>query len=33
MIEVGLVEVLKRSSDIQDVKQDLSIVYSMVGLT
>ena len=33
MIEVGLVEVLKRSSDIQDVKQDLSIVYNMVGLT
>ena len=33
MIEVGLVEVLKRSSDIQDVKLDLSIVYSMVGLT
>ena len=26
MIEVGLVEVLKRSSDIQDVKLDLSIV-------
>ena len=33
MIEVGLVEVLKRSSDIQDIKLDLSIVYSMVGLT
>ena len=33
MIEVGVVEVLKRSSDIPDVKQDLSIVYSMVGLT
>ena len=33
MIEVGVVEVLKRSSDIQDVKLDLSIVYSMVGLT
>ena len=33
MIEVGLVEVLKRSSDIQDVKLDLSIVYSMVGVT
>ena len=33
MIEFGLVEVLKRSSDIQDIKLDLSIVYSMVGLT
>ena len=33
MIEVVVVEVLKRSSDIQDVKLDLSIVYSMVGLT
>ena len=33
MIEVGLVEVLKRSSDIQDVKLDLSIVNSMVGVT
>ena len=33
MIEVGVVEVLKRSSDIQDVKLDLSIVYSMVRLT
>ena len=33
MIEVGVVEVLKRFSDIQDVKLDLSIVYSMVGLT
>ena len=33
MIEVGVVEVLKRSSDIQDVKLDLSIVYSIVGLT
>ena len=33
MIEVGLAEVLKRSSDIQDVKLDLSFVYSMVGLT
>ena len=33
MIEVGVVEVLKRSSDIQDVKLSLSIVYSMVGLT
>ena len=33
MIDVGVVEVLKRSSDIQDVKLDLSIVYSMVRLT
>ena len=33
MIEAVVVEVLKRSSDIQDVKLDLSIVYSMVGLT
>ena len=33
MIEVGVAGVLKRSSDIQDVKLDLSIVYSMVGLT
>ena len=33
MIEVVVVEVLKRSSDIQDDKLDLSIVYSMVGLT
>ena len=33
MIEVGLVAVLKRSSDIQDGKLDLSIVYSMVGVT
>ena len=33
MIEVGVVEVLKRSSDIQVVKLDLSIVYSMVRLT
>ena len=33
MIEVGVVEVLKRSSDIQDVKLDLSVVYSMVGFT
>ena len=33
MIEVVVVEVLKRSSDIQDVKLDLSIVYSMVRLT
>ena len=33
MIEVVVVEVLKRSSDIEDVKLDLSIVYSMVRLT
>ena len=33
MIEVGVAEVLKRSYDIQDVKLDLSIVYSMVRLT
>ena len=33
MIEVGVAEVLMRSSDIQDVKLDLSIVYSMMGLT
>ena len=33
MIEAGVAEVLKRSSDIQDIKLDLSIVYSMVGLT
>ena len=33
MIEVGVAEVLKRSSDIQDVELDLSFVYSMVRLT
>ena len=33
MIEVGVAEVLMRSSDIQDDKLDLSIVYSMVRLT
>ena len=33
MIEVGVAEVLKRSSDIQDVNLDLSIAYSMIGLT
>ena len=33
MIEAGVAEVLKRSSDIQEIKLDLSIVYSMVGLT
>ena len=33
MIEVGVAEVLMRSFDIQDVKLDLSIVYSMMGLT
>ena len=32
MIEVDVAEVLIRSSDIQDDKLDLSIVYSMVGL-